>query len=464
MSEIAHLNRLLDEQVLRIDAAQGRRVLDAVYEFIGRFVSYPSEPARVAHALWIIHAHVLEQCHTSPRLGFMSAEKESGKSRALEITQQLVPGGVLSVSISPAALVRRVAAGGVTVLYDEVDALFGSVAREEANLDVRSILNSGYRRGAKVHRCVTVGKRVEVEELDAFAPVAVAGLRNLPDTLASRTIIIRMRRRAPDEVVEQFRFRRVLPLASALYDRIAAWTGGLDLREAEPAMPDGVEDRSAECWEPLLAVADAAGGDWPRRVREAAVHFVAGGRDESTSPGVELLEHIREAFATVDALWTETLLERLHARPESPWRDIRGKPLDDRGLARRLKGFGIRSRDVRVGGGGARKGYRTEQFHDAWKRYLTVSATSATSATKLINKNNIVADVADVAAKSATAGDMPEPQKPAPASIISRSGIMPPADDWPELPACLRRTPAKPVVVRPNAPALGPPGDSLDDF
>jgi hypothetical protein len=315
-----------------------------------------------------------------------------------------VPGAILSVNISPAALVRRVAEGETTLLYDEIDALFGSATREEGNIDVRSILNAGYRRGAKVHRCVTVGRRHEVEALDAFAPVALAGLRSLPDTLASRSIIIRMRRRAPDEPVEQFRERRIRPQAEVIYHRVANWCTGLDLGDADPAMPEGVTDRAAECWEPLLAVADAAGGEWPDRARAAAVHFVQGGRDETTSPGVELLEHIHDAFTGVDAMWTETLLATLHERPESPWKDIRGKPLNDRGLAKRLKGHCIRSRDIKLNGQ-VRKGYRAEQFHDVWKRYLgIVSATSATSATLLIIENKKVAEVAEVALISGNGG------------------------------------------------------------
>jgi hypothetical protein len=161
----------------------------------------------------------------------------------------------------------------------------------------------------------------------------------------------------------------------------------------------GITDRAAECWEPLLAVADLAGGGWPERARAAAVHFVTGAKDETASPGVELLEHIQDAFAGAEAMWTEALLAHLHERSESPWKDIKGKPLDDRGLARRLKGFGIRSRDIKLNGH-VRKGYRAEQFHDAWKRYLALSATNATSATKLINQNNSVAEVAEVAART----------------------------------------------------------------
>jgi hypothetical protein len=380
-----------------------------VHDFLGRFVVYPSAHAQVAHTLWCVHAHCMDQWHTTPRLAFMSEEKESGKTRALEISELLTPGAILSFNASPAALIRKISAGGATILYDEIDALFGSAKREEGNLDVRSVLNSGYRRGAKTHRCITVGKRIRVEALDAFAPVALAGLRNLPDTLASRAIIIRMRRRAPDEKIQQFRQRQVRPIAAKIYERLAAWCGTLVLADIEPEMPAGVVDRAAECWEPLLALADAAGGEWPKRAREAAVHFVKGGRDEAQSSGVELLEHLRDAFGPAAALWTETLLERLIERPESPWKDIHGKPLSDRGLAQRLKnyrdaaGHPIRSCDVKLNGTN-KKGYRAEQFHDAWRRYLEggatdakASATSATSATFLNNQNKKVAEVAEVA-------------------------------------------------------------------
>ena len=307
-------NAELDALALDTDARQGEVTLKAVFDFIGRFVIYPSGHARVAHALWIAHAHCMSAWYTTPRLAFMSEEKESGKTRALEVTERLVPGPLLSISISPAALVRRVAEGVATVLYDEVDALFGSTAREESNLDVRSILNGGYRRGATVHRCVTIGKRIEVEALEAFAPVALAGLRELPDTLASRSIIIRMRRRAPDERIEPWRERYVRPEAERIYQQLAGWAESVDWVDAEPAMPEGITDRAAECWESLLAIADAAGGHWPARAREAAVHLVAGGRDDVVSPGVELLQHIREAFGEEDVLWTETLLDRLHGR------------------------------------------------------------------------------------------------------------------------------------------------------
>ncbi|WP_338690424.1 DUF3631 domain-containing protein [Bradyrhizobium sp. 26S5] len=388
----------LDRIVEQVDLSQGERVLRDVYEFIGCYVRYPSDHAQIAHALWIGHAHCMQHWHTSPRLAFMSEEKESGKTRGLEVTEPLTPGALLSFNLSPAALVRKVAEGGHTILFDEIDALFGNSKREEGNLDVRSILNSGYKRGAKAYRCITVGKRIEVEELDSFAPVALAGLKDLPDTLASRAIIIRMRRRAPDEQVEQFRTRMIQPIATGIYDKIASWAASLpDLSGTTPEMPAGVTDRAAECWEPLLLVAEAAGGKWPQLARKAAVHFTQGGKSETMSHGVELLDHVRDAFGTDAKLWTDSLLQRLHDRPESPWKNIGGRPLDDRGLAKRLKGYGIKSCDVKISGTN-KKGYQAESFADAWKRYLPImSATSATSATELNSQNNPVAEVAQVA-------------------------------------------------------------------
>jgi Protein of unknown function (DUF3631) len=182
-------------------------------------------------------------------------------------------------------------------------------------MDLRSILNGGYRRGAKVYRCTTFGKKVETEELDAFAAVAVAGLRNLPDTLASRSIFIRMKRRAPDEQVESFRHRYHAPQEQPIKDALEEWCmeHQREIAFAEPELPQGIEDRKADCWEPLLAIADIAGGDWPERARAAAVHLSNKSSDESITTGVELLDHIREAFGAEDKkLWTETLL---HSAP-----------------------------------------------------------------------------------------------------------------------------------------------------
>ncbi len=191
--------------------------LDLVENYLGRFVAYPSEHALTAHVLWIAHAHMIECFDTTPRLAFMSAEKESGKTRALEVTALLVPDPILSISASPAVIVRLVSAGKRNeYFYDEIDAVFGNAKAQYANADLCAILNGGYRRGASVYRCTTNGRKVEPEALNAFAPVAVAGLRDLPDTLASRSIFVRMKRRSPDEYRGRSRAVIVLAVLTAL--------------------------------------------------------------------------------------------------------------------------------------------------------------------------------------------------------------------------------------------------------
>ena len=197
--------------------------IDVLENYLCRFVAFPSEHALAVCAIWAAHTHLVECAETSPRLAVMSEEKGSGKTRLLEILAQFVRDPILSMSASPAVIVRLVSQGTPTILLDEIDAVFGSAKAQEANLDLRSILNGGYRRGAKVHRCVTHGKKIETEELDAFAPVAVAGLRDLPDTLASRSIMIRMKRRAPDEVVEPFRYRLHVAPAERIRDDLVEW-------------------------------------------------------------------------------------------------------------------------------------------------------------------------------------------------------------------------------------------------
>jgi hypothetical protein len=352
--------------------ADGAALLDDVSVFLARFVVYPSTHARAAHALWCAHAHSMDAWESTPRLAFLSPERETGKTRALEITQLLVPRPVLVCNASPAFLFRKVAddAGLPTILFDEVDCLFkeGGEGRE----DLRALLNAGYRRGATVGRCAVYGKTVAPEELPAYAAVALAGINTLPDTVASRAVLIHMRRRAPDEAVESFRFRLHAPQGHALRDRLASWMAGVAERVTGvmPSMPDGVQDRCADVWEPLLALADAAGGGWPDTARCCAVALVASLREtQGESYGTRLLADVRSAFGDDSAMPTERLLTKLREMPESPWADIKGKPLNDRGLATRLRPYGIKSKVIRVGDKTPR-GYTREDFHDAWKRYL----------------------------------------------------------------------------------------------
>lgn len=357
--------------------------LDHVQAFIGRFVAYPSPEAQIAHALWIAHAHLMDHWDSTPRLAFLSPEPGSGKSRALEVTALLVPRPVETVNATPAYLFRKVAdpAGLPTLLYDEIDTVFGPKAKD--NEDVRGMLNAGHRKGAFAGRCVIRGKAVETEELPAYCAVALAGLGNLPDTITTRSVIVAMRRRAPDEVVEPFRARTQRTEAVPIIGKLADWAETISHIDF-PEMPLGIADRDADVWEALIAVADLAGGEWPARARAAAVSLVAASRAKPPSLGVRLLADVRAAFSTADQLATTALLETLNAMEDAPWGDLKGKALESRGLARMLSRYDVKSCKLRIGATTA-NGYRRTDLHDAWQRYLPVppdmSGTSGTSGT-----------------------------------------------------------------------------------
>jgi hypothetical protein len=404
------------------------QLLSDIETFLARFVVYPSSHERIAHVLWIAHAWLMECWDSTPRFAFLSPEPGSGKSRGLEVTEPLVPRPVHSVNTSPAYLFRKVSdpAGRPTILYDEIDTVFGPKAKD--NEDIRGMLNAGHRKGATAGRCVVRGKEVFTEELPAYCAVMLAGLDDLPDTIMSRAVVCRMRKRASDEPVEPWRLRTIKPDAEKLHNRLAKWaesaTAALKGPQwSWPQMPRGVDDRDADVWEALLAVAELAGDEWAKGGRVAAVTLVTASRRRPPSINVLLLRDIKKVFDAHDGdnvkLHTETIIEQLCKIPEAPWKTIRkGEPIDDRGLSSRLRKYGIASKALRSGGS-VFKGYSRSQFEDAWNRYVTdllddddddttageeSSVTPVTADTPEVSAPPSVTDVTDVTATKEQVG------------------------------------------------------------
>jgi hypothetical protein len=365
----------------------GAALLGDVFTFLIDFIAYPSMHAQVAHTLWIAHTHLMDAWESTPRLAFLSPEPGSGKTRALEVSELLVPRPVEAINATPAYLFRKVAdkEGLATILFDEIDTVFGPRAKE--NEEIRGILNAGHRRGAMAGRCVIRGKTVETEELPAYCAVALAGLGSLPDTILSRSIIIKMRRRSHDERVEPYRRRVHGARGHELRSQLAIWANTVrtQLSGTWPEMPSGIADRDADMWEPLIALADAVGGQWPELARVAAVAFVADSKAANPSLGVRLLSDLRQVFGRYEAMSTRQILDALMLLDESPWIELKGKPLDSRKLSNFLRPYGVQSTNIRDGAS-ISKGYKRESLHDPWIRYLGPAtngcATAATQATE----------------------------------------------------------------------------------
>ncbi|KMS86887.1 DNA primase [Streptomyces regensis] len=359
-------------------AIDGAALLNEVEAFHRRFNVFPTEAAYVAVALWDAHAHLLDCFDSTPRIAFLSPEPGSGKTRALEIVETLVPQPMTAVNASAAALFRSVSSGNgkPTILFDEIDTVFGPKAGD--NEELRGFLNAGHRRTGVTYRCIGDGGNQTVQAFPSYCAVAVAGLGSLPDTIMSRSVIIRMRRRARNEKVEPFRARVHEAEGHRLRDRLAAWAEQARgfVMGAWPDMPDGVTDRPADVWEPLIAIADAAGGHWPERARKACVALVTASKaNDKGSLGVRLLTDLRDhVMAGIDRLPTVAILDRLNALDDAPWADLHGKPLDNRRLSRMLAEYmtadnePITSRNIKTAGS-VLKGYYAADLWDAWARY-----------------------------------------------------------------------------------------------
>jgi len=384
----------------QLPAQQRESILDRVSAFLGRFIAYPSEAAQVAHTLWIAHTYLMDLWDSTPRIAFLSKEPGSGKSRALEVTELLVPNPIQAVNATPAYIFRKIGdeAGLPTLLYDEIDTVFGPRAKE--NEEIRGLLNAGHRKHLKTGRCLFVGKKVLTEEIPAYCAVAFAGLGRLPDTIMSRSVIIKMRRRRNEESVQPFRRRLEADKAALLREELLCWSEGLRSAIKDnipwPAPLSKLRDRDQDIWESLILIADSHGSDWGRKARAAAITLTSSRDEYLPSVGVNLLADIRSVF-TETYLATQGLLARLHGLEESPWGAFRGEPMTSRQLATELREYGIRPGTIRISSETTIKGYKRSEFADAWARYLpTQPIVPVTDVTASQIDGWIVTDVTDV--------------------------------------------------------------------
>lgn len=424
------LERLVEEVPTNesMARADGAELLDSVAKFIRRFVVVTPDQVDVV-ALWVAHTWAFEASDQTPYLAILSAEKRSGKTRLLETLGVIVRTAWHAIQPSEAVLYRKISKDRPTLLLDETDALFNQ--RGDSRMEaVRALLNSGSRRGVTVPRCLDP-KSDKLIDFEIFCPKALAGIGTLPETVGDRSFLIQMKRKRRSDSAERFRLRDVEKEARNLRARLEAWASSrvTALRSARPDLPAGLGDRGADGAEPLLAIADLAGGAWPGRARRAILALAGERAEEDESDGVQLLSDIRRilgVFARTDGvIRTERLIEELVALPESRWGrlGVRREPIDGRDLSKLLKPYGIRPRRIREGADSVR-GYAVESFTDAFDRYLNdatpdddASTTPATPAT---------APQSDSQAGQSVAGNPPHypPQDEAPACVDKRELVV----------------------------------------
>ncbi len=346
------------------ERVNGAALLTSIGEAIRTHV-VADRPTVVAATVWSVHTYLLDSLTVSPIAHVSAPELRCGKTVLLSVLGLLAWRPLQAANISPAALFRAVEAWSPTLLIDEADSFL------KDNEELRGVLNSGHtRQSAFVVRCD--GDQNEPRKFSTWGAKAIAGIGAIAPTLADRSIPLVLRRKLPGERVAILRHTPPSEWQT-LRAKILRWTQdrAAEIGAARPDPLAGLGDRASDNWEGLLAIADAAGGHWPRLAREAAMRLC--GHPDNDGAGDELLGAIREVFAQkgTDRLPSAALVEALCADSEGPWATWnRGKEITPRQIARKLAGYKIRPTTFRLPNGSTPKGYTRESFADAWNRYL----------------------------------------------------------------------------------------------
>ena len=375
------------------EPVDGAALLDELMHVIRRFIVCDKDTAAAA-ALWCAFTWLIDQVQVAPVAMITAPEKRCGKSQLLNLMGRLVRSPLVASNISPSAVFRVIETYRPTLLIDEADTFF------KDNEELRGVINSGHtRQSAYVIR--NVGDKHEPQQFSTWGAKAISGIGNLPDTIMDRAIILTLRRKLPDESVERLRHAPA-GLFEGLSGKLArfAQDSGDAIANARPNLPEALNDRAQDNWEPLLAIADYVGGEWPQLARATAIRM-SGSEHASPTLSSELLADIKEVFEQrgIDRISTTELIEALCADDEKSWAGYnRGKPISPRQFAKRLSEYGIRSKTIRIDFK-TPKGFELEQFADAFSRYTPVPPSqSATPPQMRMAAPQLVADRDFVAA------------------------------------------------------------------
>jgi putative DNA primase/helicase len=389
-------------------------LLDALVTALNTYVVLP-EHAPETIALWTLHTYAFQLRDVSTYLGIESPEKRCGKTTLLTVLSELCNRAIVASNISSPAFFRVIEETRPTLLIDEADTFL------QNNDELRGILNSGYsRKTAYVVRVInerrddhreprhlSVGGQPSSNSQSAignskspppthrptdspahdpivpstfdsrlsttlghfstWCPKAIAAIGHLPDTLADRCIVIRMQRKTNQEQTQRLRHLQTSDLRQQCEKFVATHANAI--ANAQPEIPNQLNDRAADIWEPLLVLADIAGGEWPQKARESAVALSASSQE--SNPIGALLMDILVLFAGnhADRIHTRTLIESLQRTGIRPWNETLKRPITDLWLAQQLRPYGIRPRSIRIGGILA-KGYVQEEMVEAFRRYI----------------------------------------------------------------------------------------------
>ena len=340
----------------------GGQLVESINNLIKKHIILQDDTSE-AIATWVLLTYCYDAFRILPLLGVVSPEKRCGKTTLLEVLHGLCNKAILASNISPPAVFRTIEKHQPTLLIDEADTFL------KDNEELRGVLNSGHTRAAAFVIRVQ-GDDHDPVKFSTWAPKVVAMIGELPGTLQDRSVMVKLRRKAPGEKVAKLDLNYEKK-CSEIRQKCQRWADDniSILRTVAPKIPETGNDRATDNWLPLFCIAQVCGGQWPELLKNSMI----GGTDtDDGTITIQLLSDIRDILKKDpnDGIFSETIIEALKQIEDHPWADWnRGKGLTQNGLARLLNPFGIRTKDIRLGR--VKKGYEKKMFTDAFTRYLS---------------------------------------------------------------------------------------------
>ena len=380
-------HRVLEQEHREALALVGRKptpemqdVVTALEGFINKYLSLPPH-AGLTLAIWAAATYFSGKVEVFPYLAVVPPTKRCGKTRLTEVLGCVVMNPIFTVGISEAALFRLLDSGENTLILDETEAL--KEKKNERSQALVAILNSGYRKGQSVYRCV--GTKHELKAFSTFGPKAICAIGRLPDTVADRSIVISMQRRKPGEKVGRYISRKAKEESKPLRERLEELAQGKGaiisaVYENLLAFPD-LSDRDEELWQPLLATCSVLAPGRVEALKKDAIALCKCKADSDTDNSIQLL--LLSDISTMlgsfgDNVPSAELVSKLKELEDSPWGEP-GRELTPNRLARMLKPFGASTRTVRSGEKTPR-GYIKSELQEAVSLYIdSGSETCATN-------------------------------------------------------------------------------------
>jgi hypothetical protein len=341
-----------------------RALLDALTTQIRRYVVFHQKEALPMVALWVGFAWCHEIATHSPFLVFQAPDRNTAKTTTSKVVGRLAPRGQVIVEPTIAALYQLINREHPTLIIDDADQLL------PRKPELVHMLNASWTRDTSVVRGRSKGGAVKY---DLFCGKILNGIyleAHLKPATRSRCIIVDMLPALEHEQTVNYRQADADEEFITLQRKLLRWSQDHmpGLKKAQPDMPKGHINRQADNWWLLFAIADLAGGGWPKLARAAARAFMP---EEEPSVGGRLLIAFYEMFQKLGKqISSDQVVAKLNADEEGEWASYHGRPINKQAVANLLKPYRIKPGWIYPKGKPQQRGYRAEWFETAFKHFL----------------------------------------------------------------------------------------------